>query len=173
MLTISTSLADPPISITADAINRTSYLVHILNNTTNDVVFKIGTNVGNGRYIIFDAVTLVFNSTEGREIRVESNWDNLAGIAGRLDPLFMTLTPGATLSVTFDETNSTFGSLQSNQLSSFRASLDTSIGTNIPLPIEYLNGNVLSGTFESCQYKIDSQQAGAGYPPQGVGSPDP
>ena len=173
LLTVSTSLANPPISITADAINNTSYLVYISNQSTNDVIFRIGTNVGNGRYIFYDSVALIFDTLEGQEIRVESNWDNLAAIAGRLDQVFMALTPGATLSIPFNESNSTFEALQSNHLSTFRASLDSAIVTNIQLPIEYLNGNLLRGTFESCKYKIDSQQSVPGYPPQGVGSPEP
>jgi hypothetical protein len=173
LLTVGTSFADPPIAITADAINRTSYLIHISNQSTNDIVFIIGTNVGNGRYIFYDALTLIFNTLDGQEMRVESNWDNLAGIAGRLDPVFMALTPGATLAITVDETNWRFGTLQSNHLSTFRASLDTSIGTNIQLPIEYVNGNVLSGAYESCQYKIDPQQSVPAYVAQGAPSAEP
>ena len=158
LLTVGTSFADPPVAITADAISHTSYLVHISNQSTNDIVFKIGTNVGNGRYIFYDALTLIFNTLDGQEIRVKSNWDNLAGIAGRIDPVFMALTPGATLAVTIDETNWGFGTLQSNQPSTFRVSLDTAVGTNIQLPIEYINGNVICGAYESCPYKIDPQQ---------------
>ena len=173
LLTVSTSFADTPLAITAETISRTSYRVHISNQTTNDLTFKIGTIAINGRYIFYNAVSLIFNTLDNKEIRIESNWDNMGFIAGRLSPAYMSLIPSATLSFTLDESNCDFRNLHTNQLASFNVTLNANLDIGMYPSIDYINGILLTNTYSSCQYKIDSQQGGPGYPPQGVGSPDP
>lgn len=156
-LVINTVIASPPLKITAQCIHATSYQVQITNVSTNDVVFRIGTNVGNGRYLFYDAITLVLYNSKGTELRVVNNRDNLGMIGGRMDPLFIALTPGASLTIPLDASSWRFDSIKTDQISTYKLSLTSRThGPFFKPPIQYDNRCVLNGTYESPKYTICS-----------------
>jgi hypothetical protein len=161
--------AAPELQITAERSGETSYQVHITNVSTNDVVFQIGSNIGNGTRFEYDAISLRFTDGDGD---VQPVRHNRGVMFGRVDPLYMALPPRTILSFTVDPKRWRFDDLKRIKLNgkpfnpvSFRVLLTISeLREDRPIQFASDDAHLLSGSFESPEYRIRSQQGAQSNP---------
>jgi hypothetical protein len=158
LLIANVSSADPALEISATQTGHHEYSVKITNVSTNDVVFRIGENVGNGRYIYYDALVLNLRDANGHVHEIVSRGDNLSVIGGRVDPLYMTLTPNSALSINVDQSNWFFFMLPDKEFTHYHFSLDTTQDKSVRVPIQFYSANLLDEVFVSPKYKITPNQ---------------